>query len=139
MLVRPVAYALPIVETAVAVALLIPMSRGYAGWSAALLLVVFTLAVAINLFRGRREIDCGCFSSELKQRLSWWLVVRNVVLGGLALWCGARDFGVHPASGAEWLLGVGAAVTVATIYAGAASLSGASQLAAANRASVNQQ
>ena len=41
--------------------------------------------MAINLARGRRNIDCGCFQSALKQRLSWVLVARNVVLAALLL------------------------------------------------------
>ena len=44
------------------------------------LLVVFAAAMGINLKRGRQHIDCGCFQSVLKQRLSWTLVVRNGVL-----------------------------------------------------------
>jgi hypothetical protein len=44
--------------------------------------------MAINIRRGRRHIDCGCFQSALKQTLSWILVARNGVLAlllGLAL------------------------------------------------------
>lgn len=56
-----------------------------AGPSAALLLAVFAAAMAINLRRGRRDIDCGCHQSALRQRLSWTLVCRNGVLALLAL------------------------------------------------------
>jgi hypothetical protein len=44
--------------------------------------------MGINLRRGRRHIDCGCFQSALKQTLSWVLVMRNLVLAlllGVAL------------------------------------------------------
>jgi hypothetical protein len=50
--------------------------------SAATLLILFAAAIAINLQRGRRHIDCGCFQAAHKQTLSWVLVARN---GGLAL------------------------------------------------------
>lgn len=135
-LVRPVAYGLPFVELAVAAALLIPVIRGYAGWSAALLLGVFTLAVAINLLRGRREIDCGCFSSELRQRLSWWLVGRNAVLMGLALWVAGGTVAAQAMEGAGLFLGVAAAVMVAALYATASMLSAIAQRVAAHRAAV---
>ncbi len=72
---------LPLVETAVAAALLIAPPIG-PEVSAASLLIVFAAAMAINIRRGRSHIDCGCFQSALKQTLSITLVVRNM---GLAL------------------------------------------------------
>jgi hypothetical protein len=47
---------------------------------AAGLLWLFAVAMAINLARGRTEIDCGCFQSTLRQPLSVVLVVRNLLL-----------------------------------------------------------
>jgi Methylamine utilisation protein MauE len=85
MLARPVAYGLPPLEAAIALGLLIEPTRTLAGSGAALLLLVFGLAMGVNLVRGRVEIDCGCFASVLKQRISWTLVARNLVLIGLAL------------------------------------------------------
>ena len=64
------ALLLPLVEAAVAAALLFappPVPEV----SAATLLVLFAAAMAINIWRGRRSIDCGCFQSALKQTLSW--------------------------------------------------------------------
>lgn len=75
------ALVLPAVEAAVAMALLFDASL-WPAVSAAALLIVFAVAMAINIGRGRRYIDCGCFQSTLKQTLSWILVARNV---GLAL------------------------------------------------------
>jgi hypothetical protein len=84
-LVRPVAYGLPPLEAAIALGLLIAPTRTPAASGAAALLVVFSLAMAVNLVRGRVEIDCGCFASALRQRIGWSLVARNLVLIGLAL------------------------------------------------------
>ena len=42
-------------------------------------LVVFVLAVSANLARGR-SIDCGCLGSTAARRITWWTVVRNLVL-----------------------------------------------------------
>jgi len=75
------ALLLPPVETAIAAALLFAPSF-WPEVCAALLLMVFAAAMAINIVRGRRHIDCGCFHSALKQALNWTLVGRNV---GLAL------------------------------------------------------
>jgi Methylamine utilisation protein MauE len=77
--VRPVAYLLPPAELAVAFALL----GGAAVWpeiAAAALLLLFALAMTVNLLRGRRHIDCGCYSSAQKQSLRWALVCRNVFM-----------------------------------------------------------
>jgi len=79
-LVPMVAKALPPVEIVLALALL---SGSFSPWPeavAAVLLLGFALAMGINLQRGRRHIDCGCFQSALKQTLSWSLVARNGVL-----------------------------------------------------------
>ena len=75
------AWSLPLVEAAVAGALLVaPPSWPEA--SAALLLMLFAAGMAVNILRGRRHIDCGCYQSVLKQTLGWTLVARNA---GLAL------------------------------------------------------
>jgi hypothetical protein len=83
-LVRPVAYALPPLEAAIALALLLEPTRRGAAIAAAALLAVFAVAMAVNLARGRVEIDCGCFAAALRQRISWALVGRNVALIALA-------------------------------------------------------
>jgi uncharacterized membrane protein YphA (DoxX/SURF4 family) len=83
-LVRPVAYALPPLEAVIAAALLLGPTRSAAAAAAAALLALFALAMAVNLARGRVEIDCGCFAATLRQRISWALVGRNVLLIGLA-------------------------------------------------------
>ncbi len=70
----------PAAELFIAASLLIPPLRALAGYAAAGLLVLFALAMAINLVRGRREIDCGCGGPDARQTLSWDLVVRNLVI-----------------------------------------------------------
>lgn len=115
-LVDPVARALPFLEVAVAVALLLPITRDFAAWCAAILLAIFTLAVVINLIRGRREIDCGCFSSELAQRISGWLVLRNIALASMALWLAGGTADTQSSAYAAWLMGMAAALVVVMIY-----------------------
>ena len=76
------ALLLPPIEVTVAAALIIAPSF-WPEASAAALLLVFAAAMAINILRGRRHIDCGCFQSALKQTLSWTLVMRNAGLAVL--------------------------------------------------------
>ena len=83
-LVGPAAMLLPPVELALGIALLLG-----AHWLAALgamaLLLVFAAAMAVNIRRGRSQIDCGCGRSQLRQPLSWLLVARNALLAALLL------------------------------------------------------
>ena len=84
-LVRPVTLALPPVELAAALGLLVPATRSLAAGAAVLLLLVFAAAMAVNLGRGRSDIDCGCFVGLLRQRISWALVARNLLLAACGL------------------------------------------------------
>lgn len=84
-LVKPAARALPLVEGAVAVALLLPVSRSAAALAAAALLAAYAGAIAVNLWRGRRDIDCGCAGPGESQPLRPVLLLRNAALLGLAL------------------------------------------------------
>jgi len=79
-LVTPLAYALPPVEGALSVALLAGGRSAVPALTAMILLALFGAAMALNLARGRRDIDCGCFQTKLKQTLRWALVARNAML-----------------------------------------------------------
>jgi uncharacterized membrane protein len=79
-LVAPAAWMIPALEAVAALGLLVPARRPAACLLIAALLTIFTAAIAINLARGRREIDCGCFGAALSQTLSGWLIARNVIL-----------------------------------------------------------
>ena len=59
-----------------------------------LLLMVYALAITLNLLRGRRHIDCGCgfslpdtdhHAAATGQQLSLWLVARNLLLAAAAV------------------------------------------------------
>ena len=87
-LVAPVAAILPPVELGLGFGLIVSSMTGggplhWFAVPAAALFVVFAAAMAINIVRGRRMIDCGCGRSQLRQPLSWGLVVRNLVLAAL--------------------------------------------------------
>ncbi len=72
--------------------LLLPLATRAAGAALALaVLAMVTAAVAANLLRGRREIDCGCGGPEGGQHLSWGLVLRNGFLAAAALLAAAAE------------------------------------------------
>jgi hypothetical protein len=109
----PTAALLVLVEVAVAGALAVPALRVPGRVAAAGLLVVYAGAVAVNLGRGRRDLDCGCAGPAARQPISGWLVARNGVLAAVAL------TGLAPA-GARPLVWVDAVTVVATTAALAA-------------------
>lgn len=82
-LARPVSYLLPIAELAAALAVLWPASREAGAIVLLMLLAAFTIGIAINLTRGRYDVDCGCFGPALRQTLSWWLILRNGTLAAI--------------------------------------------------------
>ena len=78
------------------------------------LLGVFAIAITVNLLRGRTEIDCGCFQSGLRQRLSVALVVRNLLLVlALSPSLGAAS---QSLSFLQWLDGIGAGMVIFLLY-----------------------
>ncbi|MNT47762.1 Methylamine utilization protein MauE [compost metagenome] len=81
-----------------AFALLVPASRHVAALAAAALLAGYAGAISINLWRGRRDIDCGCAGPEQAQPIRPVLLARNAVLVSLALVASfaphSRDLGV---------------------------------------------
>ena len=73
------------VESALSLFLLLHF-RPAIGLAATLLFFTYALAIAINLRRGRADIDCGCVGPAGAQTgLSWTLVLRNACLAALAL------------------------------------------------------
>lgn len=99
-LVAPAAALLPGVELLVAAGLLLGFAP-LAPLVAIALLLVFAAAMAINIGRGRRHIDCGCGHVGLRQSLGWGQVARNLVLATAllpALAAGRADLGMADAA-----------------------------------------
>ncbi|CAI3800712.1 Methylamine utilization protein MauE [Pseudomonas sp. MM221] len=81
----PVATAgLAVAELALALALLLPAWRASAALGVALLMVLYASAIGLNLWRGRRDIDCGCSGPGAAQPLRPVLLLRNLVIALLA-------------------------------------------------------
>lgn len=89
--VRPMAFGLPFLELLAAGVLFAGIwtdfLRLYAAGFIFVLLLVFSFAVFVNLLRGRRTIDCGCFGAVLRQELSWLMLARNGGLAAIAVFC----------------------------------------------------
>jgi hypothetical protein len=51
----------------------------------AFLLSLFATAMAVNLGRGRTDLECGCGTAARGQRLQWRLVARNAALAAALL------------------------------------------------------
>ena len=119
---RPAAAGFVAAELALAAGLLTPLRAG-AALGAAALLALYALAIAVNLARGRREIDCGCGGPRGRQPLSEGLVLRNLAWAGAALACALPE----APRALAWLDLVTLAATVA---AGAALHAAASALLA---------
>ena len=81
------AVALVGAEALVGVALFVPTLAAVAALAAAGLLGLYSGAIAVNLARGRRAIDCGCMGPAGRRELGWELVARNVALVAGAAMC----------------------------------------------------
>ena len=84
-LAAPAAAGFLAAELALAVALWLPTARLASALVAGALLALYGLAIALNLARGRRDIDCGCGGPFGRQTLSEGLVLRNAGLAAAAL------------------------------------------------------
>ncbi|HLY55578.1 MAG TPA: MauE/DoxX family redox-associated membrane protein [Stellaceae bacterium] len=112
--VLPAPFALPfavlivLTELAAAMLLAVPATRPLGALAALALLLTVSASIAVNLLRGRSEIDCGCGGPG--QTISWGLVARNAVLALLALAAAveptARAFGLADAA----MIGAGALI-----------------------------
>ncbi|WP_330213962.1 MauE/DoxX family redox-associated membrane protein [Pseudomonas sp. Z18(2022)] len=117
-LTRPGARVIPVLELVIAFALLVPATRSWAAFSAAGLIVLYAAAIGINLWRGRRDIDCGCAGPDQAQPLRPILLLRNGALVAVALLACvspiARDLGFF-----DGFVTVAASAVALLIYAAA--------------------
>lgn len=119
-LVAPVAKLLPLIELATAVALMVPPVREMAAWVAVGLFVMFTLALAINVGRGRTHIDCGCVRRPTsRSRIGMFHVLRALFLAGVSTFIALSSLQVASVSLSSWLIGVASAALLAMLYVAA--------------------
>ena len=80
----PAAAACVVLAELGSVVALVGWPRGGAT-AAAALLAVYGSAIAVNLARGRRHIDCGCGKPAARREIGAWMVARNAVVTIAAL------------------------------------------------------
>ncbi len=117
-LVPAAARLLALVEALLALALLWPSTRAPAALATAALLVLYAGAMALNLARGRRDIDCGCAGPGLERPLGGALLVRNALLAALALLAAAEPL-ARALGGFDLFVIVAAAAAALFLYAAA--------------------
>jgi len=83
-LVPAAASAVPLLEALLAAGLLAGGTRRLAALAGAALLLGYALAIGINLWRGRRDLSCGC-GRDGGQPIAAWMPVRNGLLAIVAL------------------------------------------------------
>jgi thiol-disulfide isomerase/thioredoxin len=103
--VSPSSVALPLGELAIAIALL-PLGSAWFGAIAALaLLVIFSAAIGISLYFGRRPA-CHCFGQIDSRPVSVWTMLRNGALIAVAMfiiWQSPKNVGY---SAIDWLIDI---------------------------------
>lgn len=109
------AIALVAAELSIATGLLIAPRGIPVGFAAVSLLLIYSLAIIVNLIRGRLEIDCGCLGPASRQPLSAWLVMRNgvLILGAAATSLPISDRSLHFIDGFSLL---GGFLTLALLF-----------------------
>jgi hypothetical protein len=76
-------WLVPALELMAGVGLLARRSRAGASAAGAVLLLAYAAAIAINLWRGRRDLACGCGGPHERRPIAAWMLWRNLLLAGL--------------------------------------------------------
>lgn len=79
--------ALPFIEIALGGAMIARVGLPYTAWAVAALFVGYASGLAVNLARGRTELDCGCFAfgGHDAPSISWWHVARALAFSAAAV------------------------------------------------------
>jgi hypothetical protein len=108
-------------EGVLAAALFVPALRVAASLGVASVLLLYGFAIAVNLARGRRDIDCGCGGPAGRQTLSEALVLRNALLAAAAL-ASALPLAPRALGWLDALTATAAVASTALLYAAASQL-----------------
>jgi hypothetical protein len=75
-----IAWTVPALELAIAAALPWEPSRRAASVAGAAILTAYAGGIALNLARGRRDLDCGCAGPGDRRPIAGWMLWRNLLL-----------------------------------------------------------
>lgn len=107
---------LPILELALAAGLLIAPTRPAAGALGAFLLSGYGVAIALNLHRGRRDLDCGCMGFGAQSRISSALLWRNALAAVASLSAGLLPRAQRVANWMDMWTIIAAVAVIALLY-----------------------
>jgi|SRR5208283_1120248 len=113
---RRMAWLIPSLELATAASLPWAAARRGALPAAMGLLIAYASGIALNLARGRRDLDCGCGAIGTRRSIAGWMVWRNVLLV-LALAVAALPWASRPFDGSDVLTVAGGIGAFAVLYA----------------------
>ena len=119
-LLAPAALLVPLAELSAGAALLYPDAgvRAVALLAGAFLLSAYAAAMAVNIRRGNRAIDCGCLGFGARRpRLTWPLVARNLLIAALALALALLQPGERALLWFDWASIAGGFATLCLLYA----------------------
>lgn len=112
------ALGLPVAELVCAVLLVTPSFAWSGSILAAALLTVFTLAIVVNLAKGKTP-DCHCFGKIHSEAVGWGTVVRNALLAVLAVFVLAQGQGNTGPGLTAWLGSLSRTDALLLVIAGA--------------------
>lgn len=91
----PFSILLPLVELAISIGLIFERTAWEAALGATGLLLIFLIAIIINLLIGRQP-DCHCFGQIHSEPIGWSTLMRNgvfILLAGFLVWKGPASIG----------------------------------------------
>lgn len=98
----PLSWALPLMELAIAVGLLVSAVAAPAALAASSLLAVFTVAIVLAM-RSEEPAECHCFGRLHSTQVGPGTLLRNLALLGLALFVAIAGWGDPGASATAWI------------------------------------
>jgi len=84
-LAQPAAFALIGAEAAIAILLLIGWQTRFFALLYAILMLIFMVAVSLNILRGKKDLDCGCFGAKQRSKVNFKLLLKEFGLFVIAL------------------------------------------------------
>lgn len=111
---RPVASAIPVLELAIAAALIPVATAAWGASAAALVFATFAIAIGLNLNAGRAP-DCHCFGQLHSEPVSRATLMRAVALAVVSALVAGFGFSDPGASAIGWFGDLGAGGRVATV------------------------
>jgi len=111
-----VALPLGLVEALAGIAVLLPSAHRAGLAAAAALFAIYFAAIAWNLARGRRAIDCGCGAPGAAQPLAPALLWRNALLTLVAALLAVAPLSTRAPGWLDWVIAPLAAAVLVLLY-----------------------